>query len=78
MVSLLSQPVRTQFELIFSRETGSKITLEQKKQSLAEMQAYRNWFAENVLATDTGTGSDAIMLMPLSCYAPDYRDTIHK
>ena len=60
------------------RETGSKITLEQKEQGLQEAAIYRKWFAENVLRQDKDTASDAILVMPLSCYAPDYRDNIHK
>jgi hypothetical protein len=61
-----------------NRETGSKITLEQKEQGLREGAIYRRWFAKHVLRKDKDTASDAILVMPLSCYAPDYRDNIHK
>lgn len=60
------------------RETGSKVTLEQKEQGLREVSIYRKWFAENILRKDALTASSAVLIMPLSCYAPDYRDNIHK
>ncbi|CAI6236284.1 unnamed protein product [Periconia digitata] len=44
---------------------------------MKEMDVYRKWFADNVMKEGEGTMSDAIMIMPVSCYAPDYRDTIH-
>lgn len=59
-------------------ETGSKVTLAQKEEALQEMTIYRKWFAKNILRQDDSTASTAVMIMPLSCYAPDYRDTIHK
>jgi len=63
---------------LYLRETGSKATLKQKEQALHEGAIYRRWFAENVLRRSNSLASDAVLIMPLSCYAPDYRDTIHK
>ncbi|KAK4446469.1 amidase signature enzyme [Podospora aff. communis PSN243] len=58
-------------------ETGSQVTLEQKEQGLREGAIYRRWFAKNILRQDKNTASDAVLVMRVSCYAPDYRDNIH-
>ncbi|KAK0612223.1 hypothetical protein B0T14DRAFT_572039 [Immersiella caudata] len=50
--------------------------LEKKGQGLREGTIYRGWFAEHVLRQDKDTASDAVLIMPLSCYAPGYRDNI--
>lgn len=44
---------------------------------MKEMEVYRAWFSENVLKEGDGMMSDAVLIMSISCYAPDYRDTIH-
>lgn len=64
--------------MLHFRETGSKVTLEQKNQSIEDMKVYRKWFAGCVLDEDQKTASDAILIMPLETPAPDYRDTLHK
>jgi hypothetical protein len=58
-------------------KTGSKVTPEDVETSMKEMEVYRAWFSENVLREGDGMMSDAVLIMSVSCYAPDYRDTIH-
>lgn len=59
------------------RKTGSEVTQEDVQASMKEMDVYRAWFSANVLKADDGRMSDAVLIMPVSCYAPDYRDRIH-
>ena len=78
MVSITMPLTQHTGTYIFSREVGTSVTLERKKQSLEEGRIYRRWFSENVLKKDRNTASSAVLIMPLSCYAPDYRDNIHE
>jgi hypothetical protein len=61
-------------KLIFVREMGKDITLEDKERGLKEMEIFRNWFQENVFGSNADTASDAVMIMPNGRAVPKYRD----
>ena len=56
------------------RDQGSKITLEEKQQSLHEIETFRQWFTEGILTHDNDTASTAIMVLPAGIGEPWYRD----
>jgi hypothetical protein len=60
------------------RGEGEKITSEQYSEAEKRLAVFKKWFQENVINQDDTTGSNAVMILPVSCYAPDYRDTIHR
>ncbi|KAJ4154988.1 hypothetical protein LMH87_000258 [Akanthomyces muscarius] len=55
-------------------DRGAEVSLEQKEQALKEMEVYRRWFRENIMASGTDGYSDAVLILPCGSGEPKYRD----
>jgi hypothetical protein len=56
------------------RDIGKTVSVDDKDQSIAQLDVFRKWFNENVMSETSTLLSDAVMVMPFGNATPHYRD----